>query len=120
MVFNFDEPKTKGFTDTVRLLANLSRVVIVDITNPRSTPFELQATVPDYMVPFAPILERGQAPFAMFVDLQNKYDWVLPAIVYPSVDRLIEVLEDEIIGPAQAKSGQLFRTASQSPDRANV
>ena len=39
----------------------------------------------------------------MFVDLQNKYDWVLPAIVYPSVDRLIEVLEDEIIGPAQAK-----------------
>src|SRR5262249_33299390 len=120
MVFSFDEPKTKGFTDTVRLLANLSRVVIVDITNPRSTPFELHATVPDYMVPFAPISERGQAPFAMFLDLQNKYDWVLPAIVCPSVDRLIEVLEDEIIGPAQAKSDQLFRTASQSPDRANV
>ena len=29
------------------------------------------------MVPFAPILEEGQLPFAMFVDLQNKYDWVL-------------------------------------------
>jgi hypothetical protein len=72
MVFNLDKPKTKDFTETVRLLANLSRFVIVDITNPRPTPLELQATVPDYMIPFAPILEREQAPFAMFVDLQKK------------------------------------------------
>ena len=43
MVFNFDKPETKDFTETVRLLANLSRFVIVDITNPRSTPLELQA-----------------------------------------------------------------------------
>src|SRR5262245_5180224 len=28
MVFNFDKPETKGFTDTVRLLANLSHFVI--------------------------------------------------------------------------------------------
>jgi uncharacterized protein YjbI with pentapeptide repeats len=108
MVFNFDKPETKDFTETVRLLANLSHFVIVDITNPRSAPLELQALVPDYMVPFVPILEKGQSPFAMFVDLQNKYDWVLPAIVYPSVDRLIEVLEDEIIGPAQAKFDRLL------------
>src|SRR5215472_14760753 len=53
MVFNFDKPKTKDFAETVRLLANLSRFVIVDVTNPRSTPLELQAAVPDYMVPFA-------------------------------------------------------------------
>ena len=60
MVFNFDKPETKDFTETVRLLANLSHFVIVDITNPRSAPLELQATVPDYMVPFVPILEKGQ------------------------------------------------------------
>src|SRR5262249_51751203 len=46
MVFNFDKPETKDFTDTVRLLASLSKFVIVDITNPRSAPPELQATVP--------------------------------------------------------------------------
>jgi hypothetical protein len=57
MVFNFDKPETKDFTETVQLLANLSHFVIVDITNPRSAPLELQATVPDYMVPFVPILE---------------------------------------------------------------
>ena len=54
MVFNFDKPQTKDFTETVRLLASLSKFIIVDITNPRSAPLELQATVPDYMVPFAP------------------------------------------------------------------
>jgi uncharacterized protein YjbI with pentapeptide repeats len=63
IVFNFDKPETKDFTETVRLLANLSHFVIVDITNPRSAPLELQALVPDYMVPFVPILEKGQSPF---------------------------------------------------------
>jgi hypothetical protein len=109
MVFNFDKPDTKDFTETVRLLANLCHFVIVDITNPRSAPLELHATVPDYMVPFVPILENGQDPFALFVDLQNKYDWVLePVIVYPSIDMLIEVLEEKIVRPAEAKFNELL------------
>jgi hypothetical protein len=109
MVFNFDKPETKDFTETVRLLCNLSHFVIVDITNPRSAPLDLQATVPDYMVPFAPILQQGEEPFAMFVDLQNKYDWVLkPVVGYPSVDRLIEVLEDKVVRPAEAKFNELL------------
>jgi uncharacterized protein YjbI with pentapeptide repeats len=114
MVFNFDKPETKDFTETVRLLANLSHFVIVDITNPRSTPLELQATVPDYMVPFAPILQEGEKPFAMFEDLQNKYDWVLkPVIEYHSIDRLIEVLEDEIVEPAKKKFDELLMRRTQ-------
>jgi hypothetical protein len=36
-------------TETVRSLANLSQFLIVDITNPRSTPLELQVAAPDYM-----------------------------------------------------------------------
>src|SRR5262249_50356302 len=103
MVFNFDKPETKDFTETVRLLCNLSRFVIVDVTNPRSAPLELQATVPDYMVPFAPILQQGEEPFSMFKDLQNKYDWVLDVIRYSSVERLIGVLEDEVVRPAKKK-----------------
>jgi hypothetical protein len=114
VVFNFDKPETKDFTETVRLLASLSRFVIVDITNPRSTPLELQATVPDNMIPFAPILQKGEHAFGMFGDLQNKYDWVLDVVVYPSVDRLIAMLEDEIVRPAEAKFSQLLeRRANQ-------
>jgi Pentapeptide repeats (8 copies) len=121
MVFNFDKPETKDFSETVRLLASLSKFVIVDITNPRSTPFELQATVPDYMVPFAPILQQGEQPFAMFVDLQNKYDWVLqPVVGYPSVDRLIEVLEDKVVRPAEAKFNELLARRTQQLRVENV
>jgi hypothetical protein len=94
------------------LVANLSQFVIVDITNPRSAPLELQAIVPDCMLPFVPILEKGRDdPFTitMFVGLQNKYDWVLQAvIIYPSVDRLIEALEHRIVEPAKVKFNQLL------------
>jgi uncharacterized protein YjbI with pentapeptide repeats len=104
MVFNFDKPETKDFTETVRLLAGLSSFVIADITNPRSAPLELQATVPECMVPFVPILEKGQEPFAMLQDLRNAHpDRVLDVIRYPSVERLVEVLDVEIIEPAKAR-----------------
>jgi hypothetical protein len=108
MVFNFDKPETKDFTETVRLLAGLSHFVIADLTSPKSVPLELQAVVPDTMIPFVPILENGDGPFSMLVDLQNKHDWVLDAISYPSVDRLIEVLEPEIVRPAEVKFNELL------------
>jgi hypothetical protein len=109
MVFNFDKPEVKDFTETVRLLAGLSHFVIVDITNPKSTPRELQATVPECMIPFVPILEKGEEPFAMFTDLWIKLrGWVLDPIRYPSVDRLVEVLDTKIVGPARAKFTELL------------
>jgi len=43
------------------------------------------------------------------VDLQNKYDWVLqPVVGYPLVDRLVEVLEDKVVRPAEAKFNELL------------
>jgi hypothetical protein len=52
ILFNFDKPETKDFTETVRLLAGLSKFVIADITNPKSSPLGLQPTVPEIMVPY--------------------------------------------------------------------
>jgi hypothetical protein len=69
IVFNFDKPETKDFTETVRLLTGLSKFVVADITNPKSAPLELQAAVPEIMVPFRPIIEEGEKPFAMLQDL---------------------------------------------------
>jgi hypothetical protein len=109
MVFNFDKPEVKDFTKTVRLLTGQSHFVIVDITNPKSAPLELQATVPEYMIPFVPIIEKGEEPFAMFTDLWIKHrEWVLDPIRYPSVGRLIEVLDTEIVRPAQARFADLL------------
>jgi hypothetical protein len=108
IVFNFDKPETKDFTETVRLLAGMSKFVIADITNPKSSPLELQATVPEMMVPFQPIIQEGEQPFAMLQDLWiNHPDRVFRPIEYSSVDRLIEALDSEIIGPAETRFNEL-------------
>jgi uncharacterized protein YjbI with pentapeptide repeats len=108
IVFNFDKPETKDFTETVRLLAGLSHFVIADVSNPKSAPLELQATVPEVMIPFLPIIEEGEKPFAMLEDLWIKHrDWVFEPLHYSSLDALAGVLDKEIIGPAEARFDEL-------------
>jgi hypothetical protein len=115
IVFNFDKPQTKDFTETVRLLAGLSKFVIADITNPKSAPLELQATVPEIMVPFQPIIQQGETPFAMLQDLWIKHrDWVFEPIEYSSVDRLVETMDAEIIGPAEARFDELVMRRAEA------
>ena len=114
MVFDFDRPETKDLTETVRLLAGMSHFVIVDLTMPKSVPLELQAIVPNCMVPFVPILEEGEEPFAMFDGLWNQYrDRMLEPLCYSSVDRLIELLDSMIIQPAQAMFADLVAAKAQ-------
>jgi hypothetical protein len=109
IVFNFDKPETKDFTETVRLLAGLSHFVIADVTNPKSAPLELQATVPEIMVPFQPIIEKGEEPFAMLTDLWIKHrDWVFEPIHYSSLDALVGALDKEIIEPAEVRFAELL------------
>jgi hypothetical protein len=115
IVFNFDKPETKNFTETVQLLAGLSKFVIVDITNPKSSPLELQATVPETMVPFQPIIQKGEKPFAMLQDLRIKHgDWVLQPIEYSSVDRLVKTMDARIIRPAEARFAKLVKRKAKT------
>jgi hypothetical protein len=115
IVFNFDKPETKDFTETVRLLAGLSKFVIADITNPKSSPLELQATVPEIMVPFQPIIEQGEKPFAMLQDLWIKHrDWLFEPIEYSSVDRLVETMDAEIIEPAERRFDELVMRRAET------
>ena len=110
IVFNFDKPETKDFTETVRLLAGLSKFVIADITNPKSAPLELQATVPEIMVPFRPIIEEGEKPFSMLQDLWIKHrDRVFEPLYYWSVDALVASLDEKIIRPAEARLPNFWR-----------
>jgi hypothetical protein len=115
IVFNSDMPTTKDFTETVRLLAGLSKFVIADITNPESAPFELVAIVSQTMIPFQPIIEAGETPFAMLQDLLTRYpDRVFPPIHYSSVDALIASLDETIIQPAEARLIELIRRKGET------
>jgi|SRR5271165_1309106 len=97
------------FTETIKVLAGLSRFIIADITNPASSPLELQAIMPDYMIPFVPIIQQGEKPFSMFQDLNQKYgEWVLKVLEYDSADNLIKVLGDAVVRPALEMSQRLI------------
>jgi len=115
IVFDFDRPTDKDFTETIKTLAGLAYFVIADITNPRSSPLELQATVPDYQVPFVPIIQEGEQPFAMMVDLQKKYNWVLDTLSYSSIESLIKALKPAIIDPAIQKHNELRLIKAREP-----
>ena len=115
IVFDFDRPTDKDFTETSKTLAGLAYFVIADITNPKSSPLELQATVPDYQIPFVPIIQEGEQPFAMMVDLQKKYNWVLDTLSYNSIDTLIKALKPAIIDPAIQKHNELRLIKAQEP-----
>ena len=116
IVFDFDRPQDKDFTETIKTLAGISYFVIADITNPKSSPLELQATVPDYQIPFVPILQEGEQPFAMMVDLQKKYNWVLPTKTYDSVDTLMQALKPGIIDPAVQMHNKLRLDKAQKQE----
>ncbi len=107
LVFDLDRPTDKDFTETIKTLASLSYFVIADITNPKSYPLDLRITLPDYQVPFVPILQEGEQPFTMMVDLQKKYNWVLNTVSYNSIETLLKLLKPAIIDPAIQKNNKL-------------
>jgi uncharacterized protein YjbI with pentapeptide repeats len=109
IVFDFERPTGQDFTETIMTLAGLSCFIIADITNPKSTPLELQATVPNYMIPFVPIIQKDEQPFSMFQDLKRKYrDWVLDTLVYDTPSHLIQGLEEAVVKPALEKRAVLL------------
>jgi uncharacterized protein YjbI with pentapeptide repeats len=117
IIFDFERPTDRDLTETVKILAGLSRFVIADITNPRSVPLELQAAVPDYMVPFVTILQRGQPAFGMFDDLPRKYHWALPLLEYNSAETLLAGFERNVVDPALEKLEEVRRQKALAPRR---
>lgn len=108
IVFDFERSTERDFTETIMTLAGLSCFIIADITNPKSCPLELQATVPNYMIPFVPLIHEGEQPFSMFQDLKGKYNWVLDTLVYDTPYHLVKGLERAVVEPALEKRAELL------------
>lgn len=108
IIFDFKRSTNRDFTETIKILAGLSLFVIVDLTKPKSAPQELMATIPDYQIPFVPILEEGEDLYSMFVDFK-KYDWVLKPLKYRSKEVLVEHFREAILERAWKKRRALQR-----------
>ena len=101
IIFDFERPDSRDFTETIMTLAGLSRFVIVDLSGP-SVPNELRATIPHFKIPFVPIIEEGRKIFSMFPDLLG-YPWVLTPVEFTNKEQLIELLPTRVIEPAEEK-----------------
>ena len=120
IVFDFDCPSDKDYTETIQTLAGMSMFVIADLTSPKSTPLELEATVKQFKIPYIPIIDISvdPRPFSMLVDLQKSFHWVLPTLKYESKEDLLdgENLKTYIIDPASAKREELREAKNEEPD----
>jgi hypothetical protein len=112
IMFDFDPSDKRDFTETIRILAGMSRFIIADISEPKCIPMELQAIVPDYAIPMVPIFhvqqgKEAEEPFAMIKDLQ-KHAWVFDVLEYETPEILLDSFEKEVVNPAKDMADSLL------------
>lgn len=107
VIFDFPSPSNREVSDTVRFIAGMSEFIVVDLTKASSVPLELQATIPDLMIPVLPIVEYGHDVFSMFSDLQRRYFWIQPTVSYRDSNQLVKYVDDAIIARAESAAEQI-------------
>jgi uncharacterized protein YjbI with pentapeptide repeats len=107
ILFDFEKPANRDFTETVSTLAHLARFVIADLTDPRSIPQELTAVIRDILsVPVQPLLLGSQSEWTVFSDLA-RYPQVIPPFYYADDRMLLSCLEEDVIVPAEQKAREI-------------
>jgi len=116
ILFDFDKPNSQDLTETVSTLAHLSRFIIVDLSDPSSTPYEVGTIASNHIKPIQAIFhpsETAKRIFAMFPDLLMRYHWVLPPYEYQGQEQLLASLKEHVIEPAERKAKELARLRAQ-------
>ncbi|MEW5957011.1 MAG: pentapeptide repeat-containing protein [Chloroflexota bacterium] len=112
IIFDFERPDRRNYTETIKTLAGLSRFIIADLSGP-SVPQELYAIVPHFKIPVVPILEKGVKPFALITDILE-YPWVLrPPVEFENEKELLELLPTKIVAQAEKKHEQRQKLLEQ-------
>ena len=105
VLFDFNGPASRDLMETVSTLAHMARFIIVDITDPKSVPAELEHIVPDLpSVPVIPLILRSDYEYALFKSLMRRCSWVMVPCQYESLEELIASIGEKIIIPAEHKA----------------
>jgi uncharacterized protein YjbI with pentapeptide repeats len=103
ILFDFDEIPGRNYTETVVLLAGMSKFIIADLTDAKSLPQEAQAITEQIDIPFLSIIERGYDPWSMLRDIaQKRYvdprvlSYGTKDVLVAKVPRLVEIAEEQV------------------------
>jgi len=121
ILFDWEEKtKSLNLVETILLLASLSKFIIVDLSNPKSAPAELQAILSNLMIPVIPILQSSEKePYALF-SFTNNLSWVKEVIIYDHIKQIIEKFETAIINPAKKIAEEIEHIKSLSPKKKHI
>jgi uncharacterized protein YjbI with pentapeptide repeats len=104
IVFDFSRPRSKNTTDTVKLLAQMARYIIIDLSDPNSAPYELGviSMLGLKTTPVVPIILSRQKPFPMLHDVLQER-WSTDLITYDDLNDLRALLDGKLVSAAEAK-----------------
>ena len=107
VLFDFEKPAGRDLTETISLLARMSRFIIADLTSPKSLPNELAEVIPTYpSVPVQPIIKGRSRPYAMYERFKH-YPWVLGLYRYRDLESLLATFTEQVILPAERKVSEM-------------
>jgi hypothetical protein len=108
ILFDFTPEANRSTIETVTTLARMARFVVADLTDARSVLQELQAIVPDLpSLAVRLMIKRSQHEYGM-LDFIRKFPWVIKdPYEYEGVEEAIASIQEDIIGPAEAKVREL-------------
>lgn len=110
VVFDFKPSAKRDLTETISLLARMSRFVIADLTDAKSIPQELENIIPHLpSVPVQPILQRDATEYAMF-EHYERYPWVLPIYRYQDIPSLLSSFKEHILKSVEQKEHEKDKT----------
>jgi uncharacterized protein YjbI with pentapeptide repeats len=105
VVFDIPPPSQVSVVETVLRLTQMARFVIADLTDAKRVLPELRRLTRDVGSPIVPIVREGPAGLPLALADLDGLRTALPVFFYRDAEHLIEALDEAVIKPAEAVSG---------------
>ncbi|HVB26044.1 MAG TPA: pentapeptide repeat-containing protein [Ktedonobacteraceae bacterium] len=121
ILFDFDIPSRQNMSETVNTLAHFSCFILVDLTDPSCSPYEIGKIAPNNIKPIIPLFQPSKAAqheFAMLEDLREQFFYVFSTYEYRTQEDLIKSLQNKVIAPAELMIYEILKRRMEK--RANT
>jgi CHAT domain len=101
LVFDFEQPRDRTMLESVLRFAAVSRFVIADLSDPKWVLAELQQIVRNFRsLPIVPIIQWEEDEKDAVAEFEG-YPWVHSVVRYRDLAHLEQILQSQVIEPAE-------------------